>query len=88
MVKEEHSVQNCSASDLMSAPSSLLWTLTHSGTNVIEDLFPASSLLAEENWLQKLWSEHTSDVVILDFLLSAGKVICSKEKYSFLCVNI
>lgn len=84
MVKEEHCVQNCSVSDLISAPSSLLWNLTHNVTNVIEDLFPASSLLAEENWLQKLWSEHASDVVILGFLLSAGKVICQVAFSSYI----
>lgn len=67
MVKEENCVQNCSVSDWMSAPNSLLWTLTHSVTNVIEDLFPASSLLAEENWLQKFWSEHAGDACDLVF---------------------
>lgn len=47
IAKEEYCVQNGSASDPMSVPSSLLWALTHRVTSPNEELFPASSLLVD-----------------------------------------
>lgn len=47
IVKEEYCVQNCSAPDPMSIPSSLLQALTRRVMSLTEGLFQASSLLAD-----------------------------------------
>jgi len=47
IIKEEYCIQNCSASDPMSVPSSLIWAVTHRVTTLTEELLAASSLLAD-----------------------------------------